>query len=135
MAGARQTLLASRRWFVFAVVAMDAPHIYFYQGFISQIAHDPPATALVVDCEQMADMDATGAEEITALYEELHDAGVELWLTRLHGAARVTAEKAGVIDAIGEERVLATVREAGQALRARGFDRGGDAASGTDDET
>ena len=80
---------------------------------------DPPATDLVVDCEQMADLDITGAEEIVALNEELAAADVDLWLARLHGDAQVTAERAGVIDAIGKERVLPTVRTMGQIRRSR----------------
>ena len=78
---------------------------------------DPPAELLIVDCEQMADLDTTGAEELVALFDELRDADVDMWLTRLHGDARITAEKAGVVDAIGDERILANIRAAaGQVL-------------------
>jgi SulP family sulfate permease len=80
---------------------------------------DPPASVLLVDCEQMADMDTTGAEEIISLNEELEASDVELWLTRLHGAALITADKAGVIDAIGEDHVMATIRVAGRTFRAK----------------
>jgi high affinity sulfate transporter 1 len=78
---------------------------------------DPPATALVVDCEQMADLDTTGAEEIVSLHEELEAADVEMWLARLHGDALKTAEKAGVIAAIGDDHIAPTVRSAGQTYR------------------
>ena len=80
---------------------------------------DPPASVLVVDCEQMADMDVTGAEEIVALFEELQASNVDMWLVRLHGDARITAEKAGVIDVVGEERVFPTLRLAGDRFSAR----------------
>jgi high affinity sulfate transporter 1 len=80
---------------------------------------DPPADVLVVDCEQMADMDITGAEEIVALFEELQASDVDMWLVRLHGDARVTADKAGVIDAVGEERVFSTLRLAGDRFNTR----------------
>ncbi|MEE9183850.1 MAG: SulP family inorganic anion transporter, partial [Acidimicrobiia bacterium] len=80
---------------------------------------DPPASVLVVDCEQMADMDVTGAEEIVALFEELQASDVDMWLVRLHGDARITAGKAGVIDAVGEERVFATLRLAGDRFSTR----------------
>ncbi len=80
---------------------------------------DPPADVLVVDCEQMADMDITGAEEIVALFEELQASDVDMWLVRLHGDARVTADKAGVIDAVGEERVFSTLRLAGEQFNTR----------------
>lgn len=53
---------------------------------------DPPASVLLVECEQVADMDTTGAEEIVSLTEELARADVEPWLTRLHGDALVTAK-------------------------------------------
>ncbi len=94
---------------------------------------DPPASVLVVDCEQMADMDVTGAEEIVSLHEELRAADVELWLARLHGDALVTAEKAGVIAAIGEDHVVPTIRSAGQTLRNQRSDTD-EAFEGSDEE-
>lgn len=83
---------------------------------------DPPAKVLIVDCEQMADMDITGAEEIVALSEELRAADVDLLLARLHGDARVTADNSGVTAAIGEDRVVPSVRAARQALTDRSID-------------
>ncbi|MDH3755860.1 MAG: SulP family inorganic anion transporter, partial [Acidimicrobiia bacterium] len=80
---------------------------------------DPRAEVLVVDCEQIADLDVSGAEELIALFEELQDADVEMWLARLHGDALVTAQKAGVIDALGEDRLLPNVRAGGDAFRSR----------------
>jgi len=80
---------------------------------------DPPAELLVIDCEEMSDLDVTGAEEMLGLYEELTEAGVELWLTRLHGAALVTAERAGVIEAVGNHRVYYTVRASEDAFLRR----------------
>ena len=94
---------------------------------------DPLASLLVVDCEQMADMDVTGAEEIVSLHEELQEADVELWLARLHGAALVTAEKAGVIAAIGEDHVMPTVRSAGQTFRTQQSDTD-EAVEGSDED-
>jgi hypothetical protein len=73
----------------------------------------------------MADLDTTGAEEIISLKEKLAGADVELWLARPPGDALVTAERAGVISAIGEDNVMATIRLAGQTFRAEnpGLDR------------
>jgi len=79
---------------------------------------DPPASVLVVDCEQMADMDVTGAEEMLELFEELQASDVEMWLVRLHGDARITADKTGLLDVVGDERVLPTLRLAGEKFRA-----------------
>ena len=95
---------------------------------------DPPAKVLIVDCEQMADMDITGAEEIVALSEELRAADVDLLLARLHGDARVTADKTGVTAAIGEDSVLPSVRAARQALADRGIDWDHPRAAGDDED-
>jgi len=80
---------------------------------------DPPAYVLVVDCEQMADMDVTGAKEMLSLHEELQAADVELWLARLHSAALTTAERAGVLAAVGEDNILPTIRAAREAAQSR----------------
>lgn len=77
---------------------------------------DPPAAALIVDCEEMADLDVTGSEELIHLNEELGAAGVQLWLARLHGEARLVAERAGVVDAIGSARITTSIRAAGRAI-------------------
>ena len=85
---------------------------------------DPPASLLVIDCEEMADMDVTGAEEIISLHEQLQAADVGLWLVRLHGEAQITAEKAGVVAAIGADNVLPTIRVARDMFRSRRSDIG-----------
>ena len=85
---------------------------------------DPPAWLLLVDCEQMADLDVSGAEEIISLHQQLQAADVDLWLVRLHGDALIIAEKAGVIAAIGTDNVLPTIRVARQRYRARVSDGG-----------
>jgi len=82
---------------------------------------DPLAELLVVDCEEMYDLDSSGAEELIALHAELSEAGVDLWLTRVHGPAREVAENTGVISALGEDNVFANTRGAVAAFRQRGF--------------
>ena len=87
---------------------------------------DPPALVLIVDCEQMADLDITGAEEIISLHQQLADADVEMWLARLHGEALAVAERTGVVDAIGADHIRGTVRLAGQSYRREHPDVAGD---------
>jgi high affinity sulfate transporter 1 len=94
---------------------------------------DPPASVLVIDCEQMADLDVTGAEEIVSLNEELQAADVEMWLVRLHGDALTTAQSAGVIEILGEENIMPTIRLAGQRLRNRPPSEDGPAEGASDD--
>lgn len=81
---------------------------------------DPPAGHVVIDCEQMADMDMTGAAALRDLVSEVRDAGVDLRLARLHGAARTTADRMGVLDLVGADHVHTTVDEAVTATGVRG---------------
>ena len=64
---------------------------------------------------------------------ELRAADVEMWLVRLHGDALRTSQKAGVIDALGEENLMPTVRLAGQRLRNRPPGADGPAEGASDD--
>ena len=73
---------------------------------------DPPARVLVVDCSEMSDMDVTGARELIDFAAELEAADTALWLTHLSGDALTTAQKAGVVDAIGLESIFPTNRDA-----------------------
>jgi high affinity sulfate transporter 1 len=70
---------------------------------------------LVVDCEEMFTVDATGASVLGDLGSYCGRYGVELKLARLHSGARRGLELAGVVDEIGEEAIYDTVRDAVEA--------------------
>ena len=80
---------------------------------------DPPADLLIIDCEEMAEMDVTGARELLQFQEELAGKDVALYLTRLHGQPAGLATRAGIIDAVGEENVFTTIRSAVAAWNER----------------
>jgi anti-anti-sigma regulatory factor len=80
---------------------------------------DPPARVLVVDCSEMSDMDVTGARELIDFAAELEAADTELWLTHLSGSALTTAQKAGVVDAVGLDSIFPTNRDAEDFARAQ----------------
>jgi hypothetical protein len=65
----------------------------------------------------MADMDVTGAETMLVLGKQLASADVGLVLARLHGDARVTTKKAGVIDMVGANGVYPTINATLHAIR------------------
>jgi MFS superfamily sulfate permease-like transporter len=110
------------------VYRFDGPLIFSNaEAFIKQARSllwqrvDPPADLLVIDCEEMYDLDSTGAEGLISLSEELSAADVALWLTRLHSSVRDITERTGVLEAIGEENVFTNTRAAIDAFRSRGF--------------
>jgi len=80
---------------------------------------DPPADLLIVDCEEMSEMDVSGAREFLQFHEELAGNGVAMYLTRIHGQPASLAQRAGIIDAVGEENVFTTIRSAVSAWNER----------------
>lgn len=92
---------------------------------------DPPARILLVDCEQMSDIDMTGAAALIQLTEELAQVGVQVWLARLHGEAYDTAERAGVFEVVGRDNVHVSLRGAADAYQRLEDEEGGDSPHGT----
>lgn len=92
-------------------------------GFVDSVKtmlydSDPPAGAVVIDCEQMSEIDMTGAARLGELVEELQRSSVDVRLARLHGDAYVTLERMGVLDMIGADHIHTTVAEAVDATEA-----------------
>jgi len=92
---------------------------------------DPPARILLVDCEQMSDIDMTGAAALIQLTEELAQVGVQVWLARLHGEAYDTAERAGVFEVVGRDNVHVSLRGAADAYQRLEDEEGGGSPHGT----
>jgi sulfate permease, SulP family len=71
---------------------------------------------LVIDCEEMFEVDTTGAAAVTSLLHYAQRFGVDLALARVHSDAREILKSAGVIDEVGEDHVYDTVRDAVDAV-------------------
>jgi SulP family sulfate permease len=79
---------------------------------------DPPARAVVIDCEVMADLDMTGAARLGELVDQIRERDLEVRLARLHGAARGVAHRSGLVEQIGADNVCLTVASAVDATQA-----------------
>ena len=75
-------------------------------------AKDNLPHTLVIDCEEVAYIDTTGAAAIVNLLNYAQRYELELLLARVHIGARKWLELTGVLDDIGEERIYPTVRSA-----------------------
>ena len=73
---------------------------------------------LVVDCEEMFEVDTTGAAAVTSLFHYGQRFGVDLALARVHSDARKILESSGVIAELGEDHVYDTIRDAVNAVTA-----------------
>jgi sulfate permease, SulP family len=71
---------------------------------------------LVVDCEEMFEVDTTGAAAVTSLLNYARRFNVDVALSRVHSDARQILESEGLIKELGEDHVYATVREAVNAV-------------------
>ena len=67
---------------------------------------------LVIDFEEVFHVDFTGAAAITSLNEYAQRYGVDLALARVHSGAHKLLELTGVVDALGEDSIHDTVRNA-----------------------
>jgi sulfate permease, SulP family len=67
---------------------------------------------LVVDCEEMFEVDTTGAAAVTSLLHYGQRFGVGLALARVHADAERILTSAGVIEELGDDHVYDTVRHA-----------------------
>jgi len=71
---------------------------------------------LVVDCEEMFEVDTTGAAAVTSLLHYARRFNVDLALARVHADARQILKSEGLIKELGEDHIYDTVREAVKAV-------------------
>jgi len=67
---------------------------------------------MVIDCEEVAYIDPTGAAAIKSLLEYAQRYHVELFLARVHSGTHKLLDLTGVLGYIGEERIFPTIRGA-----------------------
>jgi SulP family sulfate permease len=78
---------------------------------------DPTPRAVILDMGANGDrLDITGAETLNALVRELHSARVDVALTEIRLPVVQMAQRSGLLDTLGENRVFHTIREAVHAL-------------------
>lgn len=70
---------------------------------------EPPATIVILDLDSNDDLDITSTQVLLKLVRLLDRRGVALAIAHLHGPARAVAERAGLLDAIGPDRVFANL--------------------------
>jgi high affinity sulfate transporter 1 len=79
---------------------------------IEAAAKGPLPHTLVIDFEEVFEVDDTGAAAIISLFEYAKRYGVDLSLARVHDGTHRILGLSGVMDEIGEHRIIDTVRNA-----------------------
>jgi len=104
----------------------DAPLFFANAGFFVQdiLARLTPETVRVtVTAEPITDLDATAAESLFSLLDELDRRGVSLTFAELKGRVRDQAAAFGLVDRIGPDHFARTIGEAVRDyVRAQGVD-------------
>jgi high affinity sulfate transporter 1 len=106
------------------VARIDGPLFFAdadrFKAQMEELVHeDGPLTGVVIDAEAVHLTDTDGADILIQVANALRSQGTSLVVARVHRPVLALWRRAGVVDAIGEESVFETVREAVQALSSR----------------
>jgi SulP family sulfate permease len=80
------------------------------------VREEEAPVCIVVDAEAVHLTDTDGADILIEVEDELQAQGTALALARVHPPVLALWKRAGVIDAVGKERVFDTVRDAVRAF-------------------
>ena len=104
------------------IVRLDAP-MYYANALTARdrlmaMIRDssPPPTAIVFDGEGQDELDLTSARVLRGLVTELRGRGLEVCFANVHGPVLGRARETGLLEAVGVDRVFATVDLAVRAL-------------------
>jgi MFS superfamily sulfate permease-like transporter len=91
----------------------------FRDALNEMIRNNPgPVRALVVDATAISQTDTDGADIVIQIAGDLRSRGISLAFAHLERSILELWTRAGVLDALGPDRVFETVREAVKALEA-----------------
>lgn len=103
------------------VVAIDGP-LFFADAAacktqILRMAAEPDVSVVVIDLGTTPDIDIDGSDTLTKTAGQLKAGGGRLLLARVDGERLGLLRRAGTLEAVGEENVFVTVRDAVAASR------------------
>jgi len=104
------------------IVRPDAPLFYANVGAVRTAVESmvssssPKLRAVAIDIDANDDLDITTAEELMKLATYMQREGVGIGLIHVHGPALQTADRAGLLELVGEEHLFANVPSAASWL-------------------
>jgi MFS superfamily sulfate permease-like transporter len=107
------------------IVRLDAPMYYAnaltardrLKAMLAEAA--PPPRAVVFDGEGQDDLDLTSAQVLKGLVAELSSGGVAVYFVSVHAPVLERARQTGLLEAIGEGRVVPTIDQAVRTIEAQ----------------
>jgi MFS superfamily sulfate permease-like transporter len=110
-----------------ALVFFNAP--YFKKRVLEMAASHPGIKWVIVDGGPINSVDSTGAAMLEALSEDLRPRGIRLGFANLRTEVRVLLERSGVLAALGDGALFATLKSAVDACVPGGFAETSEAAA------
>jgi MFS superfamily sulfate permease-like transporter len=102
-----------------ALVFFNAP--YFKKRVLDNAELHPGIKWFVVDGSPINSIDSTGAAMLEGLSEDLHARGIQPGFANLRTEARACLERSGVLRALGDGALFATLKSAVDACHSGGF--------------
>ncbi len=103
----------------------DAPLFFanaetFHEHVLRAVAEAPtPTRWVVVAAEPVTDIDITAADELAALDQELHQAGIEICFAEMKGPVKDRLKRYGLFAKLGVENFFSTLGQAVDAYQDR----------------
>jgi SulP family sulfate permease len=94
------------------IYQFDAPLIYSNaEAFIASArrflrSHETEVEKVVIDCEAISDIDASGAEAFVTLVSSLRREGIDVKIIRMHRTVYQALERGGAIEALGADTFI-----------------------------
>ena len=89
------------------------------EHILGRLERQPELRHLHLVCSGITSIDASGEESLSMLVERAHKAGVEVSFSAVVGSVADVLERTGVLNAVGEDNIFLTPREAVCAIYSR----------------
>lgn len=109
------------------IFRFDAPLYFMNAAYFGQqiesILHSPDLRLVILDASSISDMDASGAETLNAMVDNLKSANLNFYITGVLGPVRDLLKETKLLDKIGPRNCFLTVNDAVNAWNTEGKER------------
>jgi MFS superfamily sulfate permease-like transporter len=106
------------------VLRLDSPLFWanateIQDGILAAVDADPSVRALLLDLEASSQIDTTSIDMLEQLLEQLRERDVQLYLVRVFYQSRKVLDRAGFIEALGDDHMWHSISAGVRAARAQ----------------
>jgi SulP family sulfate permease len=109
------------------IFRFDAPLYFMNASFFGQkmdkIIQSPGLRLVILDASSITDMDASGAETLNTVIDNIKSAGINLYICGILGPVRDLLKETGLLKKIGPKNCFLTINQAVEAWHTEGKER------------